>query len=57
MVGLFVIGSVLVIGLVVFTFFKMKWKKEDKAVFRARADRIEKDRIETVARAETGGGH
>ena len=57
MVGLFVIGSVLVIGLVVFTFFKMKWKKEDKAAFRARADRIEKDRIETVARAETGGGH
>ena len=51
MVGMFVIGGIVVFGIIVLTFFRIKWNKADKALFRARADRLEKERIETAAKA------
>ena len=52
MVGMYIIGGFILVGIGVLIFFKTKWNKADNALFRARADRLEKERIENVARME-----
>ena len=52
MVGMFIISGFILVGIGVLIFFKTKWNKADKASLRARADRLEKERIEKVARVE-----
>jgi len=52
MVGIYIIGGFILVGIGVLTFFKIKWNKADKTSLRARADRLEKERIEKVARVE-----
>ena len=57
MVGMYILGGLFLFGLVAFVFFKIKWNRADKAAFRARAEKLEKERIETAAKAETGGSN
>jgi hypothetical protein len=58
MVGIFAIGGILVFGIGVLTFFKVKWNRADRVIARIRTERIEKENIKAAAaRAETGGSN
>ena len=63
MVGMYIIGGFILVGIGVLTFFKIKWNRIDNASYRARAERLEKERIEKVTRMEAkvaeteAGGH
>jgi hypothetical protein len=52
MVGMYIIGGFILVGIGVLTFFRIKWNKADKALFRARADKLEKERLENIAGME-----
>jgi len=54
MVGVFIIGGFIIVGIGLLTFFKMKWNRVDKSAFRVRAEKLEKERIERVAETESG---
>ena len=55
MTGLFILGGLIVIGLGVLTFFKIKWNRAERAVAHVRAERNEKKRIEAEAKSEGSG--
>ncbi|UCB42858.1 MAG: hypothetical protein JSV77_10490 [Dehalococcoidales bacterium] len=57
MVGMYILGGLLLFGLVAFIFFKIKWNRSDKALALGRAERIEKEKIEATAKAEIGGSN
>ena len=53
MVGLYIFGGLILVGMVALIVFKTRWNKAAKVVARGRADKIENERIEEVTRAET----
>jgi len=55
MVGLYIIGGLILVGIGALTFFKIKWNRAERAVARVRAERNEKKRIEAAAEAEGSG--
>lgn len=57
MVGMFIIGSLIIVGIGALIFFKIKWNMADKSLFRARAEKLEKERIEAASKAEIGGSN
>ena len=46
MIGLYIFGGVIVLGVVALIFYKAKWGRADKAAARGRAGKIEEERIE-----------
>jgi len=55
MVGLYIAGGLVVVGLVALIFFRQKWVRVDKKKSRGRAEKIEEERIEEADRAESRG--
>jgi hypothetical protein len=55
MVGLYIIGGLILVGIGALTFFKIKWSRADRVVASIRAERIEKKRIEAEAKADGSG--
>jgi len=52
MLGLYIFVGFIVVGIVVLIFFKTKASRAAKVVARGRAEKIENERIEEVAKAE-----
>ena len=46
MVGLYIAGGLVVVGIVALIFFKVKWGRTDRAEARGRTGKIEEERIE-----------
>ncbi len=44
MVGLYIFGGLIVVGIVAFIVFKVKWGRADKAENRRREEKIEEER-------------
>lgn len=61
MVGIYIFGVLVVVGLVVLMFLRTKWSRADRAVARGRAEqieeKIEEERIAEVAKAESRGNN
>ena len=55
MVGLYIFGGLIVGGIVTLIVFKTKWSRAAKVVADGRAEKIEDERIEAVAKAEARG--
>ena len=55
MTGLYIFGSLILIGTVVLIVFIVRSRMADTALSRQRAENIEKDRIEAIAKAEARG--
>ena len=52
MAGLYIFGGLIVVGVVALIVLKIKSSRADAALSRRRADKIEDERIEAVAKAE-----
>ena len=52
MVGLYVFGGLIVVGIVTLLFIQRKWSRATKTEVRVREENIEEERIEEVAKAE-----
>ena len=57
MVGMFIIGGFIIVGIGLLIFFKIKWNRADNLLFRARAEKLQKERIEAASKAEIGGSN
>lgn len=55
MAGLYIFGGLIVVGIVALIVFKMKSSRADRVVARGRAEKIEEERIEAVAKADARG--
>ena len=52
MVPLLVFGGLVIVGLAVLIFFKIKWGRSGRAETRGRAENIENEKTEAAAKAE-----
>jgi len=50
MIGGYIIGGIVVVGLVVLVFYKVKWGRASKAERKGRSDNIEAERVEEEAK-------
>ena len=55
MVGLYIFGGLIVVGIGAVLFFQRKWSRATKTEVRTREAKIENERIEEAAKAQTRG--
>ena len=57
MVGLYVVGILIVLGIVALIYFRVKWSRAETQKFRKASERIQKENAEAATKPETGGSN